>query len=90
MIKVINQKTLKNTEEEVDEDEKCPCILHSEVDKAIKEMSDKKAAGDGDVPGDVLKLLGEVGLKIVINNIYDSSEWFKDFIEITVIALKKK
>jgi hypothetical protein len=35
------------------------------VEKAIKEMRNKKATGDDDVPGDVLKLLGEGGLKIM-------------------------
>jgi hypothetical protein len=49
-------------EEEVDEDEKGPYILQSEVEKAIKEMRDKKATGDDDLPGDVLKFLGEGGL----------------------------
>jgi len=28
------------------------------VEKAVKEMRNRKATGDGDVPGDVLKLLG--------------------------------
>ncbi|PNF17035.1 hypothetical protein B7P43_G00839, partial [Cryptotermes secundus] len=46
-------------EEEVDTDEKGPYILQSEVEKAIKEMRKGKATGDDDVPGDVLKLLGE-------------------------------
>ena len=36
-----------------------------EVEKAIKEMRNRKATGDDDVPGDVLKLLGEGGLKIL-------------------------
>jgi hypothetical protein len=48
--------------EELDEEEKGPYILQSEVEKAINEMRDKKATGDDDVPGDVLKLLGEDGL----------------------------
>jgi len=53
-------------EEEVDADEKGPNILQSEVEKAIKEMRNKKAIGDEDnVPGDGLKLWGEVGLKIM-------------------------
>ena len=55
-------------EEEVDTDEKSPYILQSEVEKAIKEMKNRKATGDDDdddVPGDVLKLLGEGGLKIM-------------------------
>jgi len=80
-------------EEEVDTDDKGPYILHSEVGKAIKEMRNKKATGDVDVPGDVFKLLGEIGLKIMtklINTIYETGEWPKDFIEVTMIALKKK
>ena len=39
------------TEEEVDADEKDPYIMQSEVEKAIKEMSDKTATGHDDVPG---------------------------------------
>ena len=39
-------------------------------------MRFKKAAGYDDVPGDVLKLLGETG------------EWPKEFTEVTAIALK--
>jgi hypothetical protein len=53
-------------EEEVDADEKGLYILQSEVEKAIMEMRNKKATGD-DVPGDVLKLLGEDSLKIMTN-----------------------
>ena len=56
------------TEEEVDTDEKGPYILQSEVENAIKEMRNKKATGDDDVPGDVLLLLGEAGLKIILKN----------------------
>jgi hypothetical protein len=48
-------------EEEVDEDEKDSYMLHSEVEKTVK----KKATDDGD---DVLKWLGEVGLKIMTVN----------------------
>ena len=66
--------------------------MQSEVEKAIKEMRNKNATGD-DVPRDVLKLLGEGGLKITtkfINTIYATGEWPKDFTEVTMIALKKK
>ena len=80
-------------EEEIDTDKKGPYISQREVEKAIKEMSNKKAKGDDDVPGDVLKLLGEGGLKIMtklINNIYETGELPKDFTEVTMIALKKK
>jgi hypothetical protein len=47
------------------------------MEKAIKEMKNKKATGGDDVPGDVLKLLGEGGLKIMtklINTIYETGE----------------
>ena len=60
------------TEKEVCADKKCCCILHSEAEKAIREMSDKKAANTDDVRGDVLKLF-ENGLRLIaqlINNIY--------------------
>jgi hypothetical protein len=45
------------------------------VEKAIEEMRNRKATGDDDVPGDVLKLLRERGLKILtelINTIYET------------------
>jgi hypothetical protein len=80
-------------EEEVDADEKGPYILQSEVEKAIKEMRNKKATRDHNVPGDVLKLFGEGGLKMttkLINTIYETGEWPKDVTEVTMVALKKK
>jgi len=63
------------------------------VEKATKEMRNRKATGDDDVPGDMLKLLGEGGLKILtklFNTIYETRELPKDFTEVTMIALKKK
>jgi len=81
------------TKEEVDTDNKGSYILQSEVDKAIKEMRNKKATGDDEVPGDVLKLLGESALKIMtklIKNVYETGEWPKDFTEVTMFALKEK
>jgi len=56
-------------------------------------MMNKKATGDDDVPGDVLKLLEEGGLKILtklMKTIYETGEWPKDFTEVTMITLKKK
>jgi hypothetical protein len=63
------------------------------VEKAIKEKRDKKATRDDDVPGDVLKLLGEDGLRLMtqlINSIYVTGEWPKDLTGGTIIALKEK
>ena len=68
-------------------------FFKSEVEKAIKEMKDKKAIADVDVREEVLKVLGEEGPRIMIqlmNNIYQTGEWLKDFIEFTIITLKKK
>jgi hypothetical protein len=71
------------------------------VEKAMKETRDKKATDDDDadddnddddVPGDVLKLFGEDGLNLMerlINNMYETGEWPKDFTEVILIALKK-
>jgi hypothetical protein len=61
--------------------------------KAVKEMRDKKATGDDDIPAEALKLLRHDGLNLLtrlINNIYESGEWPKDFTEVTMVALKKK
>ena len=54
--------------------------------KAIKEMRNRKATGDDDIPGDVLKLLGDGGLKILTklsNTIYNTGEWPQDFTKVT-------
>jgi len=67
-------------EEEVHADKKGSYTLQSEVKKTIKEMRDKKAAGDDDVPGYILLLLGEDGLRIMtqlIYNTYKTGEWLK-------------
>jgi hypothetical protein len=64
----------------VDEEEKNPYILQSEVGKAIKQTR-------------ALKLLGEHNLKIMtqpIKNIHETGEWPQDFIKVTITALKKK
>jgi hypothetical protein len=56
-------------------------------------MRNKKATVVDDVPGDLLKLMGEGGLKIMkklINTIYETGEWPKDFTEVTMITLNKK
>ena len=55
-------------------------------------MRNKKATGGDDVPADVLKLLGDDGLKIMtklISTIYETGEWPKDFMGVIVIALMK-
>jgi hypothetical protein len=51
--------------------------LRSEKKGGIKELRNKKTAGSDDVPGDVLKLLGEDGHRIMtqmINRIFENRE----------------
>jgi hypothetical protein len=63
------------------------------VEKAIKEVRDKKATGDDDISRYVLKPLGEDSLKRLmtqlINIIYGNGQWPKDLIEVAMIALKR-
>ena len=61
-------------EDELDEDDKGPTTLKSEIVKAIKDMRRKKAIGDN-IPVNLLKELGDSGLKIMtalVNKIYMS------------------
>jgi len=56
-------------------------------------MSNRKATGDDDIPGDGPKLLGKEVLKILTelsNTMYNNGEWPQDFTEVTVIVLMKK
>ena len=62
------------------------------MEKAVKEMRNRNATGDDDIAGDVFKLLGKGGLKILTklsNTVYNTGEWPQDFAEVTMIALKK-
>jgi hypothetical protein len=58
-------------------DKKGSYILQSEVEKAVKDMRDKEATGDDDVPGDVMEMLGEDGVRLLtylINSICETGE----------------
>jgi len=64
--------------------------MRSEVEKAIKEMRDKKTTRRDVMPGDILKMLGDDGLSIMtqlISNIFETGECPKNFTEVTMIAL---
>jgi hypothetical protein len=55
-------------------------------------MRYKRATGDDDVPGDVFRLLGEDGIKIMtqlISKVYETGKWSKD-VKVTMTTLKKK
>ena len=87
--------TAIKAEEELNEDEKEPNIFKSEEVKAIKDMQRNKTTGDDNilVPADLLKELGDSGLKIMtvlFNKTYVSGDWPKDFLAVMMIALPKK
>ena len=70
------------SEEEINEDNRIPTILKSEVVKAVKDMRRKKSSGNVNIPVDLLKELGDNGLKIMstlVNKIYMRGDWSKDF-----------
>ena len=51
--------------DELDEDDKGPTILKSEIVKVIKDKRRKKATGNDNIPADLLKELGGNGLEIL-------------------------
>ena len=56
-------------------------------------MRRKKATGDDNIPVDLLKELGDSGLKIMnalVNKIYMSGDWPKDLLDVTMIAFHCK
>jgi hypothetical protein len=67
--------------------------LQSEEEKTIKEMGDKKDAGNDDVPENTRKSLRKNGLRLMtklVNNIPVTGHSSKDFIYVTATALRKK
>ena len=87
------QEIMIEEEKDVNEDDKGPSILRSEVEKAIKDLGRGKATGDDNIPAEILKVLGNEGIKKLtelINNIYKTGIWPNDFLDVTMIALKKK
>jgi hypothetical protein len=49
-------------------------MLYSEAENVTKELTDKKATGYDNVPGDILTLSGRDSLKQLINNIHETRE----------------
>ena len=77
----------------VEEDEKGPSLLKSEILSAISEMKEGKAAGVDEIPAEMLKCLGEKALQEVCDicqNMYEEGKWPDDFTRATIIPLPKK
>jgi hypothetical protein len=67
-------------------------MLLQEVEKAVKEVRVKTSTGGDDVPGYVLRLMGEDGLRLMTQliNMCENGEWPKDLTEVAMFAVKKK
>ena len=72
--------------------ENCPKDIAVEAGEELNDMRRKKAIGDDKILVDLLKELGEIGLKIMtvlVNNIYLSGDWANDFLDVMMTALSK-
>src|SRR6267154_2030669 len=79
--------------EEVDEDEKGPQVLKSEILLALSEMKEGKAVGVDEIPAEMLKSLGEKAIQElcdICQNMYEEGKWPDDFTTTTMIPLPKK
>lgn len=89
--KTIHKKT--EIEKIVDEDEKGSSTLQDEVQRPIKEMRRRKATvKDDNIPVDLLNKLAEIGVRKLIqfiNRIYKTRVVSNDFLNLTMIPLKR-
>ena len=80
-------------EMDVEEDNKGPELLRSEIRTAIKEMKRRKAVGADGIPAEFLKILGEDAymlLERICNKMYETGTWPEDFTKVIMIPLQKK
>ena len=79
-------------EQDVEEEEKGPKLLKTEILAAISEMKDGKAVGVDEVPAEMLKNLGEKAVQEVCEicqDIYEKGKWPDNFTRIAMIPLPK-
>lgn len=70
-----------------------PNILKSEVEEAITHLKLNKTAGTDGVSAEMIKLIGEEGVKIVhniCNKVWQSRQWPKDWTNSAFIPIHKK
>jgi hypothetical protein len=80
-------------EKDVEDDNKGPIILKSEIRAAIKELKAGKAVGVDGIPAEFLKILGEEHckhLEQICENMYNTGIWPEDFSKVIMVPLPKK
>ena len=70
-----------------------PDIMLSEIEKAMNKMKSGKSPGFDEIPAELIKTTGDVGIKLfhkLCNQIWSTKEWSKDWTKAVFIILPKK
>ena len=81
------------SEDKVLPDCKGPDLLESEIMAAIREMKKNKAVGVDNIPAEFWKVLGERGMKELVElciDMYEQGVWPEDHTRVIMIPLQKK
>ena len=79
--------------DEVNDDERGPDLLKEEIENAINNMKDNKAAGVDGIPAEFLKALGHKGTNELVSmcqDMYETGKWPTDFTRLVFIPIEKK
>jgi len=79
--------------DEVNDDERGPDLLKEEIENAINNMKDNKAAGVDGIPAEFLKALGDKGTNELVSmcqDMYETGKWPTDFTRLVFIPIEKK
>uniref|UniRef100_A0A8D9DT62 Craniofacial development protein 2 n=1 Tax=Cacopsylla melanoneura TaxID=428564 RepID=A0A8D9DT62_9HEMI len=90
---ITNEDQYIENEEEVGNNMKGPPIDENEFNKALKEISDRKATGVDGIPAEILKSLDDKTKKSlfkIISNAYENGSLPSDFIQSRTITIPKK
>jgi hypothetical protein len=80
-------------ETEIEEDQKGPDVIDSEIEQAIKDLKKGKAEGEDGIPAEMLKALDPEALRLLhqlCKAMYMEGKWPEDFLRSTIVPLQKK
>jgi hypothetical protein len=81
------------TEAEVEDDNRGPGLLTSEIKEAVRDLKTGKAVGVDGIPAELIKILGEEQnkrLEEICCEMYEKGAWPEDFTKVVMIPLPKK